>query len=74
MNCGDRLRETRKERQLSQQQIANVLHVSQRVYSNYENGEVRVSVETLGALAKYYNLSLDYLSGVSNVIREYPKS
>ena len=73
MICGDRLRETREAHNYSQQHIANVLHVSQRVYSNYEHNEVRISVDTLCALAKYYNLSLDYLSGISDEIKEYPK-
>lgn len=73
MNCGDRLREVREEYEYSQTYVANVLHVSQRVYSNYEKGEVRVSVDTLKILARHYNLSLDYLSGSSDIKNEYPK-
>lgn len=69
---GKRLRRVREEMGLTQTDAAKILAVSQRVYSNYEAGEVRVSVETLIALAKNYNLSLDYLSGVSDVRKPYP--
>ena len=43
-----------------------------RVYCDYENGTVRIPVRVLVCLAVYYDVSLDYLSGVSNIRRSRP--
>lgn len=69
----ERIRAVREDRDLSQKDIADILHVAQRTYSDYETGKTRIPVESLIILAKYYNLSLDYLTGISNVKTPYPK-
>lgn len=48
---------------LSQKQISEVLHISQRSYSHYETGTRGIPVEMLIRLADYYNTSIDYLVG-----------
>ncbi|MBE6701505.1 MAG: helix-turn-helix transcriptional regulator [Ruminococcaceae bacterium] len=56
-----RIRELRKERFLTQMQIAEVLKCSQRVYSNYECGELDIPTDVLIKLADFHKISIDYL-------------
>ncbi len=56
-----RIRDLREDRDMTQQQIADILSCSQRVYSNYERGEVSINAETLVKLADFYDVSIDYL-------------
>ena len=56
-----RLKELRKEKKLSQEQIAKILSVTQRTYGGYELETSEPSIQTLCNLADYYNVSLDYL-------------
>ena len=58
-----RLRDMREDSDLSQKQIAAYLGIAQTVYSRYERGFQTIPLEHLIALADYYNVSLDYLTG-----------
>ena len=69
----ERIREIREDHSLTQQQIADFLHVGQRTYSDYETGKTRIPVDSLLRLAKYYNLSVDYVSGASDTKNKYPE-
>ena len=60
-----RLRDLREDRDLRQQDIANLLHISQTVYSRYERGFQTIPVSHLLALADFYGTSTDYLLGRS---------
>lgn len=62
----ERLKELRKEKNLSQAQLANDLQVSQRSISSWETGFRRPDFETLIAIAKYFNVTTDYLLGVGD--------
>ncbi|MBQ3692185.1 MAG: helix-turn-helix transcriptional regulator [Clostridia bacterium] len=73
MTYYQRIRNIREDRSLTQQKIAEVLHIGQRTYSDYESGRTRIPVESLLILAKYYNVSMDYISGASNVETPYPE-
>lgn len=73
MECNERIREVREDFSYTQAKVASILHIGQRTYSDYEAGKTRISVESLLILARFYNLSMDYLSGASNVRTEYPK-
>ena len=73
MNYNERIREIREDSDLTQQNIADLLHVGQRTYSDYESGKTRIPVDSLIILAKYYNVSMDYISGVSNIKNDFPK-
>ena len=57
---------------MTQQQIADILHVSQRTYSDYESGRTRIPVDRIMILAKYYDVSLDYITGASDILYGYP--
>lgn len=59
----DRLHSLRTDHNLTQSQIAEAIHVSQRAYSHYETGTRAVPVEILIALCDYYQVSVDYLIG-----------
>ncbi len=56
-----RIRELREDKDLTQTQIAEKLMCSQRVYSNYERGELNVPCEILIRLADLHNVSVDYI-------------
>ncbi|HJD25427.1 MAG TPA: helix-turn-helix domain-containing protein [Candidatus Blautia intestinipullorum] len=58
-----RIEDLRIDSDLSQKQISEVLHISQRSYSHYETGTRGIPVEMLIKLADYYNTSIDYLVG-----------
>lgn len=73
MKYNERIREIREENFLTQQKIADLLHIGQRTYADYESGKTRIPVDSLIRLARYYDLSMDYISGISNIRREYPK-
>jgi len=68
-----RIRQIREERDLKQKEIAKVLHISQRTYSGYETGIRNIPVQAVVKLAAYYELSVDYLLGLTNVKNPYPR-
>jgi transcriptional regulator with XRE-family HTH domain len=49
------------------------LHIGQRTYADYESGKTRIPVDSLMILARFYNVSMDYITGASNIRREYPE-
>ncbi len=70
----ERIRNLREDHDLTQAEIANYLHISQRAYSRYENDERSIPVETLIKLAVYYSTSMDYLTNRTDVKKPYPPS
>ena len=56
-----RIRDLREDADLTQREIAEILNCSQRVYSNYERGDLDIPTPILIALADYYNVSVDYI-------------
>ena len=61
-----RIEDLRVDSDLSQKQISEILHISQRSYSHYETGTRGIPVEMLIRLADYYDTSIDYLVGRTN--------
>ena len=59
----NRLRDIREDNDLEQKQVANKLGISQQYYSRYELGQVEMPIRHYITLAKYYNISIDYLTG-----------
>ena len=66
MNVYRRIRDLREDKDLTQTQLAKEINVSQRTYSYYENGERTIPPEVLIALAKFYNVSVDYILELSD--------
>ena len=58
--------ELRSEKGISQREIAKLFGISQATYNNWENGRTQPSIEQLIALAKFYDVSVDYLIGNSD--------
>ncbi len=56
-----RIRELREDKDLTQQKMGEILSCSQRVYSNYERGELDIPTEILIKLAEFHNVTVDYL-------------
>lgn len=69
----ERIKALREDKDLNQTTVAKAIHVAQTTYSDYEKGKVRIPIESLIELAKYYNVDINYISGVSNIKKEFPK-
>ena len=61
-----RLKDLREDHDKLQKDIAELLGISQQYYSEYENGNRTIPVIHLITLAKYYNISIDYIVGLSD--------
>ena len=66
-----RIRDLREDRDLTQQEIADLLLCDQSLYSKYERGERPLPLELAVKLAVHYNVSLDYLVGLTNQKKHY---
>lgn len=68
-----RIEDLRVDNDLTQTQVAEMLECNREVYRRYEKGIREIPVWALVRLAKYYDCSVDYLLGISNVKRPYKK-
>mgnify|MGYP002798194097 FL=1 len=66
-----RLRDLREDRDLRQEDVAEILGISQTVYSRYERGFQTIPVIHLLKLADYYKVSTDYILGRTNNSKPY---
>ncbi len=73
MNYHDRIRALREDRDKTQTEIAKLLNVGQRTYCDYELGNTRIPVDSLIMLAKLYNVSMDYICGLSDIQSPFPR-
>ena len=62
-----RIRDLREDHDLTQAEMGLILSCSQRVYSNYERGELDIPTEILRKLARYYGVTADYLLELSDI-------
>lgn len=69
-----RIRDLREDNDLTQQQIAKLLNVSQSTYSRYENGELDIPMQTVIKLAHHYNTSVDYLVNMTDIRTPYKRN
>ena len=69
----NRLRDLREDNDLKQRDIARVLQIHQTTYSDYELERLNVPVTALHILADFYEVSIDYLLGRTNVKTPYDK-
>ena len=73
MNMELRIRDLREDHDLTQQKIAQYLLCDQSLYSKYERKERPLPLEYAEKLADYYNVSVDYLLGRTDIKKPYPK-
>ena len=69
-----RIKDLREDNDLLQKDIASILGIYQQYYSEYENWKRTITISHLITLAKYYNVSIDYLVGLSNFKNENKKN
>lgn len=70
MKYYQRLTDLREDAEKTQSQIAELLHTTQQQYSRYERGLREIPFGHMITLAKYYNVSLDYLAGLTDTPRK----
>ena len=68
-----RIRDTREDKDLRQEDLAKLLNCTQACYSNYETGKRDVPTEVWDQLADFYAVSVDYIMGRTNTKTPYPK-
>ena len=69
-----RLKDLREDHDMTQKYIAEYLHIKQNTYSQYENGQRQIPIESLILLSKLYNTSLDYIMELTDVTAPYPRN
>ena len=73
MKYKHRIRDLREDKDLTQKYVANLLNIGQKTYSDYELGKTRVPLESMIVLAKFYDVNMDYICGVSSTKDKFPK-
>lgn len=63
-----RIRDLREDADLTQKEMARILNCSQQVYSNYELGQRDIPTSILIAIAKYHNVTTDYILGLTDYV------
>lgn len=69
-----RIRDLREDRDLYQIEIARILNVTQAQYSRIEKGENELSYDGMIKLSTFYNTSVDYILGLTNIKEPYPRT
>ena len=70
MQYPQRLKGLREDRDLNQETLAKVLKTTQQYYGKYENGKIELPFSRAIEIAKFYNVSLDYLAGLIETPRK----
>nr|MBE6544904.1 helix-turn-helix transcriptional regulator [Oscillospiraceae bacterium] len=73
MHLYQRLKDIREDADKTQADIAKILNISRQHYSLYERGERELPMHHFMTLARYYNVSLDYLAGMIDTPRKLDK-
>lgn len=69
-----RLKSIREDLDIKQKDLAEYLHIKQNTYSQYENGQRQIPLDILISLARFYNTSIDYLLGITDEKKPYPRN
>jgi len=68
-----KIRDLREAKDLTQKQLSKLLDCTQQTYSRYETGEITIDIYNLIKLANFYHTSVDYLLGLTNDAKPYPR-
>lgn len=71
MTYCERIRALSEENNLTQKAVSKLLPVAEKTYAHYESGRISIPVESLIILAKHYNVSMNYICGVSDIRNEF---
>lgn len=66
----NRLRELRKKRHLTQEELGEIISVTQQNISKYENDIYEIPTDVLIKISRYFNVSIEYLLGVTDIKRD----
>lgn len=69
----NRLRDLREDKDILQKDIAKILNTTQTNYSKYELEKIEIPNKVLIQLANFYNTSIDYILGITNETKPYPR-
>ena len=69
----ERIYDLREDAGISQETLGEYLNLSRKTVSDYERGRTRIPIPVLIRIAEYFDVSMDYITGVSNVRRPFPK-
>ncbi len=73
MDLLQRIRNLREDSDKSQAFIAELLNVGQKTYSDYEMGKIRIPLDSVIILAKYYDVDMNYICGLTNKRERFPR-
>lgn len=68
-----RIKDLREDKDMLQKDVAELLNISQTNYSKYELGKINIPINTLKKLAIIFDTSIDYLLGLTNERKSYPR-
>ena len=68
-----RIKDMREDKNLLQKDVADFLNISQTNYSKYELGKINIPISTLKKMAIFFDTSIDYLLGLTDEIKPYPR-
>ena len=71
MTYRERIKNIREDRDMTQAEIGRLLHKSQQGYNHIETGRAELKIDDLIKLCKFYNLSADYIIGLTNTKKPY---
>lgn len=66
-----RLKDLREDRDIPQRVLAEYLNIKQNTYSQYESGARQIPIDALIKLIEFYDVSMDYILGLTNVKKHY---
>lgn len=72
MHYTSRIRSLREDHEYTQTYIASILHIGQRTYADYELGKTRIPLDSIIILARFYDVSMDYICGCSDFKSHFP--
>jgi len=69
----ERIKGLREDNDLNQTQVAKIINVAQTTYSDYEKGKIRIPIDIIIKLAEFYDVDMNYITGVSDIKLKFPK-
>ena len=73
MDYRARLKNLREDSDFTQSQVGEIINKTQQGYNHIETGRAELKIEDLAALCKFYNVSADYIIGLTNDKTPYPE-
>ena len=70
----NRLKDLREDKDLTQTEIAKIFNIDQSNYSKLELEKIEIPIKLLKKLSEFYNTSTDYILGLTNEIKPYPRN